>query len=77
MGSLRLILRDDAEEAVLFIGDSGCEKNSSSLRRKHIPQAIELERRSIGAHEGLDERACHRIVPATAIASQRKTTLVD
>ena len=56
------ILSYEAKEAVLFVGDSSGEKNSSSLRREHIPQAIELQRRSISAHQCLDERARHRIV---------------
>src|SRR6266496_3641412 len=53
-GSLR-ILSDDAKKAVFFVCDSSGEKNSSVLRRKHIPQTIKLERCSIGAHERLDE----------------------
>src|SRR5436190_11804909 len=51
---LRLVLSDDAEKAVLFVGDSGGEEDSGILREK-IPQAIKLERCSIGAHERLDE----------------------
>ena len=44
------ILSYEAEKTVLFVGDSSGEENSSSLRREHIPQAIKLERSSIGAH---------------------------
>src|ERR1044071_8225543 len=56
-----LVLSDDAEEAVLFIGDSGGEENSVGERQK-IPQAIELEWSSIGAHERLDEIPGDRII---------------
>ena len=51
-----LILGNDPEETVFFVGDSGGEKDSASLR-ENIPQAIELERRSIRAHQRLDEGA--------------------
>src|SRR6266481_8299919 len=49
------ILSDDAKKTVRFVGDSSGEEDSSSLRREHIPQAIKLEWRSIGAHERLDK----------------------
>src|SRR6266481_3998352 len=48
------ILSDDAKKPVRFVGDSSREKDSGRLREK-IPQAIELEWRSIGAHERLDK----------------------
>src|SRR5438094_9250826 len=51
---LRLVLSDDAEKTVRFVGDSGGEINSVA-QRKQIPQAVKLERRSSGEHERLDE----------------------
>ncbi len=58
-----LILCNDAKQTVLFVGDSSCEKHSSTtLRREHIPQAIKLEGSAIGAHERLNESARHWIV---------------
>jgi hypothetical protein len=56
-----LIFRNDAEKAVRFVSDAGGEINSVA-QREHIPQAIKLERRAIGAHERLDEIARHWIV---------------
>src|SRR5439155_2671847 len=48
------ILSDDAKKAVFFVCDSSREKHSVGERQK-IPQAVKLERRSIGTHERLDE----------------------
>ena len=59
--SLILVFSDDAKETVRFVGDSGGEEDSGILRKK-IPQAVKLERRSIRAHERLDEIAADRIV---------------
>jgi len=59
--SLTLVLSNQAKEAVPFVGDSSSEKDSARLREK-IPQAIKLERCTIGAHERLDEIAGHWIV---------------
>ena len=56
-----LILSNDPEEAVFFVGDSCGEEDSGILRQK-IPQAIKLQRRSIGTHERLDQIAADRIV---------------
>jgi hypothetical protein len=35
--SLWLILRDDSKKTVLFVRDAGGKKDSSILRRKHVP----------------------------------------
>src|SRR6266850_4097144 len=59
--SLILVLSDDAKETVRFVCDSGGEEDAVGEWQK-IPQAIKLERRSIGAHERLDEIAADRIV---------------
>src|SRR5205823_3628780 len=56
-----LVFGDEAEQAVFFVGDASCEKDAVSLR-KHIPQAVELEGRTIGAHQRLDKGAARRIV---------------
>ena len=48
------------------------EKDSAVLRQK-IPQAIKLERRSIGTHERLDEIAADRIV----IVDEAVTEIAD
>src|SRR5215468_4493980 len=72
IGSLRLVLSDDAKEAVPFVSDSSSEKDSARLREK-IPQAIKLERCAIGAHERLDEIARDRIV----IIDQAVTEVTD
>src|SRR4029079_16809099 len=57
------VFGDQPKQAVRFVRDSSSEETSSAtLRRKHIPQAIELEWCSIRAHELFDERAGHRIV---------------
>src|SRR6266496_1765470 len=61
IGVPNLVLSNDAKETVLFVGDSGGEEDSGILREE-IPQAVKLERRSIGAHEPLEEIARHRIV---------------
>jgi hypothetical protein len=61
MGSLRLILGDEAEEAVPFVGDSSGEKDTARLREK-IPQAIKLERRAIQPPERFDKIAADWIV---------------
>jgi hypothetical protein len=55
------VFSDDAEEAVRFVGNSSREINSSAQREK-IPQTIELEWRSIEAHESFYEIAADRIV---------------
>ena len=69
--SLILVLSDNAKKTVFFVGDSSREKHSVGERQK-IPQAVKLERRSIGTHERLDEIAADRIVivdePVTEIA---------
>src|SRR5438046_31046 len=52
-GSLR-ILSDEAKEAVRFVCDSSREIDSTTQREK-VPKAVKLERRSISAHERLDE----------------------
>jgi phosphoglycolate phosphatase-like HAD superfamily hydrolase len=70
--SLILILRDDAKEAVFFVGDSRREIDSAAQREK-IPQTIKLEWRSIGAHERLDKIARHRIV----IVDEAVTKIAD
>src|SRR5437870_13748876 len=59
--SLILVLCDDAKETVRFVCDAGGEEDAVGEWQK-IPQAIKLERRSIGAHESLDEIAADRIV---------------
>jgi hypothetical protein len=51
----------NAKKTVLFVGNSGSEINSIAEREK-IPQAIKLERRSIGAHKSLNEIARDQIV---------------
>src|SRR5437667_355231 len=58
---LGLVFGDFAKEAVRFVGDPRGEINTAA-ERKQIPQAIKLERRSIGAHERLDKSARDRIV---------------
>src|SRR5437763_8299037 len=68
--SLILVLSDDAEQAVLFVRDSSGEENSSSLRGEHIPQAVKLERRSVGAHQCLDKGARDRIVDVNESVSK-------
>ena len=69
---LILVLGDEAKETVRFVCDSGGEKDSVTLREK-IPQAIKLERRSIGAHQRLDESARVRIV----IVDEAVTEIAD
>src|SRR5207253_5047925 len=56
-----LVLSDNAKETVFFVGDSSGEKDSVA-KREHIPQAVKLEWRSIGAHQRLDKSARVRIV---------------
>ena len=56
-----LVFGDESEQSVRFVCDSGREEDSGILREK-IPQAVKLERRSIGAHERLDKIAVDRIV---------------
>src|SRR5215469_3527788 len=58
---LMLVLGDEAKESVRFVADSSGEIHAGA-QREHVPQAVKLERRAIGAHECLDESACHRIV---------------
>ena len=57
-----------------FVRDPGGEEDSGILRQK-IPQAVKLERRSIGTHERLDEIAGDRIVivdePVTEITDPK------
>ena len=43
------VFSDDPKETVLFVSDSSREKDSVSEREK-IPQAVKLERCTIGAH---------------------------
>ena len=57
----QLILSDDAKKAVLFVGNSRGEINAAAQRKK-IPEAVNLKRRAIGAHERLDEIAGDGIV---------------
>ena len=70
--SLILVLSDEAKETVPFVCDSGGEEDSGILRQK-IPQAVKLERRSIGTHERLDEIAADRIV----IVDEAVTEIAD
>src|SRR5215471_1935694 len=58
---LMLVLSDEAKEAVRFVADSSGEIHAVA-EREHIPQAVKLERRAIGAHERFDESTRHRIV---------------
>src|SRR5260370_23703687 len=59
--SLILVLSDDAKETMRFVCDSGGEEHAVGERQK-IPQAVKLERRSIGTRERLAEIAADRIV---------------
>src|SRR5215470_16932207 len=56
-----LVLGNESKEAVRFVGNSGGEINAGAQRKK-IPQAIKLQRRTIGLHQRLDESAGRRIV---------------
>ena len=58
---LFFVLGNQTKETVRFVCDSGGEEDSGILRQK-IPQAVKLERRSIGTHERLDKIAADRIV---------------
>src|SRR5439155_18010985 len=60
LGTL-LVLGNQTKETVRFVGYSGREIHAGAQRKK-IPQPIKLERRAIGAHERLDERAGRWIV---------------
>src|SRR5438093_8258005 len=55
------VLGNQTKQAVRFVGYSGGEVNAVT-EWKQIPEAIELQRRSIGAHKCLDEGAGDRIV---------------
>ena len=59
--SLSSVLSNDAKKTVRFVCDAGGEEDAVGEWQK-IPQTIKLERRSIGAHERLDEISADRIV---------------
>ena len=71
-----LIFRDQAEETVLFVGDSSSEINSGTERKK-IPQAINLKRSRIGFADRLNKSAgCWIVIidgPVTKIANPEFT----
>src|ERR1043166_2249318 len=63
------VFSDDTKEAVFFVSDSSGEKDAVAEWEK-IPQALKLERCSIGSHERLDEVTRNRIVVVDAAITE-------
>src|SRR5438874_13352685 len=57
----RLIFGNQAEQAVFFISDA-CGEIDATAKRQQIPQAIKLQRSSIGTANCSEESARRRIV---------------
>src|SRR5678815_2973933 len=69
VASRLFVLRNQTEQAVLFVRYSGGAENSVG-ERQQIPQPFKLERRSAGGHKRLDESARDRIVIVDATITE-------